>query len=234
MYYSISKSKSKFYSTSKEPREGYEKVTYGADNNVTYHKYVPMLEGVLSKVVIEQKTIRGAEFSFLAVELVNNEGYRDSISCVLKEYGRFTEQTKAMVSALNGAEFGSRLSFSVKTKKTPDGEKAFLNIYANYLDKLDENNRPMSTGYIKATDIPRGEVVVDELGQKSTNYNEQNKFFTTVVRSLLKRSKEYESKAPSEPQRPVVKESFTKVADTSPSAGMSPNPLDEFLKSDLF
>ncbi len=229
MYFSISKSKSKFYSTSKEPREGYEKITYGSDNSVTYHKYVDTVEGILTKVSVEQKTIRGAELSFLSIELKTAEGYSDYISCTLKEYGRFTEQAKAMASALNGASFGELYRFSVKTRKSNDSDRSFLNIYVNDLNKLDESGKPVSTGFIPSSEIPKAEVSVDELGQKTTKYDNQNAFFTGIVAGLLKKAKEYSgSPAPTTPKEPAT---FDRMSDPLQGMKVSLNALDEFLNS---
>jgi len=229
MYYSISKSKSKFYSKSKDPREGYEQVTYGTDNSITYHKYVDTVEGILTKVVVEQKTLRGAELSFLSVELKTAEGYSDYISCTLKEYGRFTEQAKAMASALNGASFGELYRFSVRTRKGNDSDKSFLNIFVNDLNKFDESGRPVSTGFIPSSEIPKGETSVDELGQKTTTYDNQNKFFTGLISNLIKKSNDYLEKSP---ESPIQNAARTKTVD--PLVSMSrptSNALEEFLNS---
>lgn len=217
-YYSISKNKSSFYQTSKDPREGFEKVTYGKDNAVTYHKYVPKLEGTLQKVSIENKTMRGVDLPFLVVELYNDGGYSDYVSCVLKEYGRFTESAKALASVLNGAEFGQKYTLSCRTKT--DGDKSFLNIYMYYVDKFDENNKPVSTGYIKMTDVPKAAITTDELGQRSSDYTDQNKFYTGVLSDILKKSS---ATTPNERPKAAIQE----------APKVSTNPLDEFLKSSI-
>ena len=232
MYYSISKSRGSFYLSSKDPREGYEKVIYGKDNNVTFHKYLPNVQGVLQKVAIEQKQMRGAEFSFLVVEFLNaNSNYTDTLSCVLKEYGRFTESAKALTSCLAGAVFGEEYLFTCRTRKSEDGERSFLNIYMNSTNKLDENQKPLSTGFIKNADIPKGVVTTDELGQKSTDYTEQNKFYNSAIAAILKKSSEFTpTQRPQAERPPSVPNNSTSdtLITIQPS---SSNPLDEFLRS---
>lgn len=148
---SISYTKGKMYLRSKDPKEGYEPITYG-DSKVVYHKYFDKVKGVLTKAEVLDREFDGRKLSFFEVTLVDGENV-NRVSATLKNtMGNYTEEVKSLVSALHNAEFGTNVSLTVS--KTDKNDKKYFNVYINYLDRLNENGKPQSTGFIPYKDIP--------------------------------------------------------------------------------
>jgi hypothetical protein len=186
--YSISYSKGKLYLKSKEPKEGYEKVTYGTDNKVTYHKYVNSIQGVLTKAEVVEKEFEGRKLVFFEVTLIDGEDF-NRVSTMLKNIkGNYTDEVKSLVSALDGAEFGSNVSLSVYKTKSDKSDKDFFNVYINYLDRLGENGKPMSTGFIPYNEVPRAEKEEDEDLGTSWNWKPVNKFYAQKIKDIEAKS----------------------------------------------
>lgn len=186
--YSISYGKGRLYLKSKEPKEGYEKVTYGTDNKVTYHKYVHSTNGILTKAEVSEKEFEGRKLSFFEVTLIDGDTV-NRISTVLKNVkGNYTDEVKTLVSALANAEFGSNVSLSVAKTRSEKSEKEYLNVYINYLDKLGENGKPMSTGFIPFDEIPRAEREEDDDLGVSWNWKPVNKYFAMRIKEIEAKS----------------------------------------------
>src|SRR5690349_19547113 len=99
--YSISMSKGKLYLKSSEPKEGYEKVTYGTDNKTTYHQYVNSIKGDLKYFDVKEVDYQGKKLSFLEVSLIDGD-ISNKVSVPLKNSkANYTDEVKALVSALN-------------------------------------------------------------------------------------------------------------------------------------
>lgn len=186
--YSISYSKGKLYLKSKEAKEGYEKVTYGTDNRTIYHKYADRVQGTLSKVEVSEKEFEGRKLVFFEVTLVDGDTV-NRVSTVLRNVkGNYTDEVKCLVSALNSAEFGSNVSLSVVKTKSEKTDKDFLNIYINYLDRLGENGKPTSTGFIPYDEIPRAEKEEDPDLGVSWNWKPVNKYYAQKIKEIEARS----------------------------------------------
>lgn len=155
--YSISSAKGKLYLKEKKPTEGYEEVTYGVNNDKTYHKYTNMIKGIPTS--LEQKEVQfdGRTLRFLELTLVDGED-QNKVSVSLKNKGGYTDEVKLILSALDGLEMGEEVTFttakSTYTNKKGE-EKSQLNIYINYVNRLGENGKGLSTGYIQFSDIPK-------------------------------------------------------------------------------
>lgn len=185
--YSISESKGQFYEKSKDPKEGFEKVIYGTDNKVTYHKYTPRVQGRLEKVEI--KSFPEKKLTFLDVTLKDGEN-NISISTQLKRLnGNFNDNVTRLVSCLTGADFGENIVLSCKKNGN------YLNIYCNYVDRRDADGKGISTGYIPNTDIPRADKSKDPLtGQDTYKWEKVTEYWQGKLQELLKRSEEFSSK----------------------------------------
>jgi hypothetical protein len=185
--YSISNSKGKLYLKSSEPKDGYEKVNYGTDNSkVTYHKYFDSTQGVLKYFDVKEVEYQGKKLSFLELTLVDGED-NNKISVPLKNTkGNYTDEVKAIVSALNSADVGEPVTFSVKKTTTESKGKTYenLNVYINYKNRLGENGKGLSTGYIPFSEIPKAEKEEDEDLGTTYNFKPVNKYYAQKIKEI--------------------------------------------------
>jgi len=185
--YSISFGKGKLYLKSAEPKEGYVQVTYGTDNKLTYHKYVDQIKGELKYFDVKEVEFQNKKLSFLEVTLIDGEE-SNKVSVPLKNAkGNYTDEVKALVSSLNAAEVGEEVTLTVK-KSTSTGkngkEYTNLNVYINYVNKLGENGKGLSTGFISYTEIPTPEKDEDPDLGISWNFRPVNKFYAQKIKEL--------------------------------------------------
>jgi len=200
--YSISLGKGKLYLKSSEPKDGYEKVTYGTDNKVTYHAYVNSIKGKLKYFDTKEVEYQGKKLSFLEVSLIDGE-VSNKVSVPLKNSKmNFTDEVKALVSALNSAEVGEDVALSaVKSTTTGKNGKEYtnLNIYINYVNKLGENGKGLSTGFISFDEIPKPEKEDDEDLGVTWNWKPVNKYYAQKIKELQAKFKN----SPSESSTPA-------------------------------
>jgi len=215
--YSISYGKGMLYLKSKEPKEGFEKVFYGTDNKVTYHKYAKIIQGVLTKVETKELEFEGKKLHFMEVTLVDGDTTNRVSTPLKNSKGNYTDEVKSLVSALNGAEFGEVVTLSISKTKSEKTGKDFLNVYVNYTQRLGENGKGLSTGYIPFDEIPRPEKEEDEDLGVSWNWKPVNKFFAQKIKELESRSLNG-SGAPTTAEKVVVnkKVAVTEGADDLP------------------
>lgn len=184
--YSISDKVGQFYEKSKDPKEGFEKVIYGTDNKVTYHRYTSRVQGRLEKVEI--KSFPEKKLTFLDVTLRDGENTISVSTQLKRSNGNFNDNVTRLVSCLQGADFGEAISLSCK--KNGD----YLNIYCNYVDRKDGDGKGISTGYIPNTDIPRAEKSKDPLtGQDTYKWEKVTEFWQGKLQELLKKSEMFSS-----------------------------------------
>ena len=185
--YSISLGKGKLYLKSAEPKEGYEKVTYGTDNKITYHQYVNSIKGVLKYFDTKEVDYQNKKLSFLEVSLIDGDT-SNKVSVPLKNSkGNYTDEVKALTSALNSAEIGQEVTLSaVKSTTVAKNGKEYtnLNIYINYVNKLGENGKGLSTGFISFDEIPKPEKEDDEDLGVTWNWKPVNKYYAQKIKEL--------------------------------------------------
>ncbi len=185
--YSISNGKGKLYLKSAEPKEGYEKVTYGTDNKTTFHKYENSIKGVLKYFDTKEVEYQGKKLAFLEVSLIDGD-VSNKVSVPLKNSKlNYTDEVKAMVSALNSAEIGEEVTLStVKSTTTAKNGKEYtnLNIYINYVNRLGENGKGLSTGFISFDEIPKPEKEEDEDLGTTWNWKPVNKYYAQKIKEL--------------------------------------------------
>lgn len=177
--YSLSSSKGKLYLKSKTPTEGYEEVKYGTDGrSVTYHKYFDSIKGL--PTYLEQKEFQheGRTLKFLELTLVDGDDV-NKVSVPLKNKGGYTDEVKALISALNGLELGEEVTLNPSLNKYTNSkgvDKTQLQLYVNYTGRQGENGKNLSTGYIAFTDIPKptSKIVA---GDTTWDWTEQTEFY---------------------------------------------------------
>jgi len=184
--YSIGLGKGKLYLKSKVPQAGYEEVTYG-EGQKTYHQYHNSIKGVLKYFDVKDFEYQGKKLSFLEVSFIDGED-SNKVSVPLKNSkGNYTDEVKALVSALNSAEIGEEYTLSV-TKSTSQGkngkEYTNLNIYINYVNKLGENGKGLSTGFISFNDIPKPEKDEDPDLGTTYDFKPVNKFYAQKIKEI--------------------------------------------------
>lgn len=188
--FSISSGKGKLYLKEKTPTEGYEEVTYGTEGKKTYHKYFNSIKGVPSYLESKEVQFDGRTLRFLELSLIDGD-ISNKVSVSLKNKGGYTDEVKLLLSALDGLEMGEEVTLSTakssyKNKKGEDKEQ--LNIYINYVNRLGENGKGLSTGYIPFTDIPKpiSKVVA---GDTTWDWTEQTEFYYAKLTSILEKFK---------------------------------------------
>lgn len=188
--FSISAGKGKLYLKEKQPTEGYEEVTYGTEGKKTYHKYFNNIKGVPSYFDSKEVQFDGRTLRFLELTLVDGD-VSNKVSVSLKNKGGYTDEVKLLLSALDGLELGEEVTLSTaksayKNKKGEDKEQ--LNIYINYVNRLNDAGKGLSTGYIPFADIPKptSKVVA---GDTTWDWTEQTEFYYSKLTNILERFK---------------------------------------------
>ena len=215
--YSLSSSKGKLYLKSKTKQDGYEEVKYGTDGtSVTYHKYVQSIKGIPTYLETKEITHEGRVLKFLELTLVDGED-ANKLSVPLKNKGGYTDEVKALVSALNGLDLGEEVTLNpVKNKYTNKQgvEKEQLGVYINYVNRLGENGKGLSTGYIPFTDIPKptSKVVA---GDTTWDWSEQTEFY-------WKRLTEIEARFKNQTTSPSTQAPKASVPTATPEQAFQP------------
>lgn len=185
--YSISAGKGKLYLKAKSETPGFEKVTYGTNGeNVTWHKYFDSVKGTPKSFEVKEIQHDGKTLKFIELTLVDGED-QNKVSAPLRNLkGNYTDETKALISSLYNLDLGEPVTLSVKTSTTTGKngkDYKNLNIYINYVNRLNENGKGLSTGFISYTDIPAPiEKIV--AGDKTWDWSPQTEFFYTKLQEV--------------------------------------------------
>lgn len=216
--YSFSFSKGEFYEKAKSPTEGYVEVLYGTDKDKkTYHKYQKTVKGVLTSVDTKEVEFEGRKLRFFEVLLKDGDN-ENKISLPLKNSkGNYEDAVKALVSALNGADFGEDVTIT-PNKSTTKGKngKDYTNIgfYVNYVNRLGENGKGLSTGFIQFGDIPQP-IKEEEDGEVYYDWRPQNKFWASKISDLKERTSG-EATTPQETPKPKAENKKEETTDNLP------------------
>lgn len=200
--YSISAGKGKLYLKEKSPKEGYEEIIYGSEGKKTYHKYSDSIKGTPKNLEVKEVNYDGKVLKFLELTLLDGED-SNKVSAPLKNAkGNYTDEVKAILSALNGLKLGEEVTFTTKaTTTTGKNGKEYknLNIYINYVNILGENGKGQGTGFIPYTDIPTPtEKTV--AGDKVWDFSPQTEFYYSKLGEIIERFKS--STTPSQTSAP--------------------------------
>jgi len=185
--YSISAGKGKLYLKEKQPTEGYEEVTYGTEGKKTYHKYADSIKGFPKSLEVKEISYEGKTLKFLEFTLLDGE-ISNKVSVPLKNVkGNYTDEVKALLSALNGLTLGEEVTLTTKaTTTTGKNGKEYknLNIYINYVNIIGDNGKGQGTGFIPYTDIPSPtEKIV--AGDKVWDWTPQTEFFYSKLGEII-------------------------------------------------
>jgi hypothetical protein len=218
--FSISSGKGKLYLKEKQPTEGYEEVTYGTEGKKTYHKYFTSIKGIPSYLESKEVQFDGRTLKFLELTLMDRD-VSNKVSLPLKNKGGYTDEVKLLLSALDKLELGEEVTLSTakssyKNKKGEDKEQ--LNIYINYVNRLNDAGKGLSTGYIAFGDIPKptSKVVA---GDTTWDWSEQTEFYYSKLTAILERFKNT-PKTTAPPAEP--KSEAPKAPTASPSEAFAP------------
>ena len=187
--FSISKGKGKLYLKEKQPTDGYEEVTYG-EGKKTYHQYHDRIKGVPEFFGTKEVNYQGRTLRFLELSLKDGDTV-NKVSVNLKNKGGYTDEAKALISALKNLELGEEVSLSaVKNISEGKNGKTYenLNVYINYLGRKDENDNNPSTGYIHYNDIPKP-IKKEVAGDTVWDFSPQTEFYYQVFQEIEGRFK---------------------------------------------
>lgn len=212
--YSISAGKGKLYLKEKNPTDGFEEVTYG-EGKKTYHQYHDSIKGTPQNFEVKEIQYDGKTLKFIELTLVDGDDHNKVSTSLKSPKGNYTDETKALISALNNLDLGEPVTLSVKTTTTTgknNKEYKNLNLYINYVNRLGENGKGLSTGFISYTDIPAPiEKIV--AGDKTWDWSPQTEFFYTKLQEVQEKFKENSSSTASPTQTPKGEISKVSPAD---------------------
>jgi len=201
-FFSLSRRKGKFYLKSKEPKEGYEEVTYG-EGQKTYHQYHKSISGIPSHFGTKEVDYKGTKLNFLELTLQDGD-VTNKLSVNLYNRNGYTDEAKVLISALNGLELGEKVVLNPTVSKvTGKNGKEYtnLNVYINYLNRTDEKGRNPSTGFIHFDEIPKPvEKVV--AGRSTWDWTEQTEFYYKKLQEIEEKFKGVEQNS-SDEENPV-------------------------------
>lgn len=177
--FSISSGKGKLYLKEKQPTAGFEEVTYGTEGKKTYHKYFDSIKGFPKSFEVKEVSYESKTLKFLELTLVDGD-ISNKVSVPLKNTkGGYTDETRAIISALNGLTLGEEVTLTTKaTTTTGKNGKEYknLNIYINYVNISGDNGKGLGTGFIPYNEIPAPiEKIV--AGDKTWDWTPQTEFF---------------------------------------------------------
>lgn len=200
--YSISSGKGKLYLKEKQPTPGYEEVSYGTEGKKTYHQYHDSIKGTPKYFDVKEVQYDGKTLKFMELSLVDGD-VSNKVSVPLKNTkGGYTDESRALISALNGLDLGEEVTLTVKTTTTPGKngkEYKNLNIYINYVNRLGENGKGLGTGFIAYSDIPAPiEKIV--AGDKTWDWSPQTEFFYSKLGEIQAK---FQNPQPPQKQEPT-------------------------------
>lgn len=189
--YKLSATKGKLYLSSKDPKEGYEKVEYGTDKEkkITYHSYASSTKGTFEGFQMKQVEAGGVNLSFLEVTLQDGDN-QNKISVSLKDKrSNVSDEAKSLISAFYNAERGHEYTVTptVKTNHHNGKEYKNLSVYVNSTTVMNDNGKGLSTGFIQFVDIPKSKKEDDGFGGFTYDNKEANIFWGGKLKEISAR-----------------------------------------------
>jgi len=212
--FSISSGKGKLYLKEKQPTQGYEEVSYGTEGKKTYHQYHDSIKGIPKYFDVKEVQYDGKTLKFMELSLVDGD-VSNKVSVPLKNTkGGYTDEARALLSALVGMDLNEEVTLSTKTTTTTGKngkEYKNLNLYINYVNRLGDNGKGASTGFIPYSEIPAPiEKIV--AGDKTWDWSPQTEFFYSKLQEV--QAKFQNGQTASQPQ---VNTEAPKIPVASPS-----------------
>ena len=116
--FSISSGKGKLYLKEKQPTQGYEEVSYGTEGKKTYHQYHDSIKGMPKYFDVKEVQYDGKTLKFMELSLVDGD-VSNKVSVPLKNTkGGYTDEARALLSALVGMDLNEEVTLSTKTTTT--------------------------------------------------------------------------------------------------------------------
>lgn len=184
--------KKEIYESAKEPKDGFVKTVYGTDGtSITYKRVVNNIKGIITGLQVKEiSTKEGLKVKMLelsiteAAEVVNvlSAPYRNS-------KGSFTDEAKALISALRDYQVNEPISISASSKTTQGKNgKDYdnLSVYINYDNIKNEAGKNSSTGFIPYTEIPKPEIK-SVAGESTYDFTTQTEFFYQELLAIIKK-----------------------------------------------
>jgi len=205
--YKISGTKGKLYLSSKDPKEGYEKVEYGTETpkKITYHAYSSNTKGTFEGFQMKQVEAGGVNLTFLEVTLQDGDD-QNKISVSLKDKrSNVSDEAKALISAFYNAERGHEYTVTPNVKVNNYNGKEYknLSVYVNSTSVMNDNGKGLSTGFIQSSEIPKAKKEDDGLGGFTYDNKEVNIFWGGKLKEISSR---FEGQAPATPPPATPKE----------------------------
>jgi hypothetical protein len=212
--FSISSGKGKLYLKEKQPTQGYEEVSYGTEGKKTYHQYHDSIKGIPKYFDVKEVQYDGKTLKFMELSLVDGD-VSNKVSVPLKNTkGGYTDEARALLSALVGMDLNEEVTLSTKTTTTTGKngkEYKNLNLYINYVNRLGDNGKGASTGFIPYSEIPAPiEKIV--AGDKTWDWSPQTEFFYSKLQEVQAKFQNVQTAS-----QPQVNTEAPKIPVVSPS-----------------
>lgn len=175
-------SKGKLYQSSKEPRDGFEKIEL-KEGKVTYHKYFSNVKGKLTYLALRESPYNRKD---LIINIKGDSDYsiqipvfhKDNLTSWFRSIARFIEN---VVENLD-----REYSVGAGVKTSEDGKRTYRNIYFNYSEG-DEN--PLVQWRYQHDELPKveweKETTVDGEEKDVPNFKAQDTFLYKAVENAI-------------------------------------------------
>ena len=180
------------YSTSKEPREGFELVEL-EDGNKFYKKVFEGTDfGFITGLGIIEKSFQKGKAKYLQFT-VENEEAKDIVQLQLfNQAGEITDIVRRFIALLPGIDFSKELTISSNRKKN---ERGYVDrcLFVNYIvdNKIDTKGLKFSLKFGEGGDVPMFEKKVARDGSVKYDYTVQDDFLYDKLIEQLERFQEF-------------------------------------------
>lgn len=181
--------KAQFVETSKEPKEGFERNdwTMNDKSGTNYKKFYKNVKGVVTTIKEDKVNFNGREVNLLKV-MLDESGSSDIISLAFELWGDYGMDSDAMnmLGALRGMEKGEEVTITPVARLYTNRkgvEKKAINIYINYVNKLNEEGKGLSTGFIPYDEVPKLESE-EKRGRTVYNSDARDDFYYDILKDL--------------------------------------------------
>lgn len=203
------------YSTSKEPREGFELVEL-EDGNKFYKKVFEGTDfGFITGLGIIEKSFQKGKAKYLQFT-VENEEAKDIVQLQLfNQAGEITDIVRRFIALLPGIDFSKELTISSNRRKNDRGYVDRC-LFVNYIvdNKIDSKGLKFSLKFGEGGDVPMFEKKVARDGSVKYDYTVQDDFLYDKLIEELERFQEF--------KKSVVTEGSTKQETKDREVSKSP------------
>lgn len=215
--FSVSKKMAQFYLKESQPTEGYIEVTYG-EGKKTYHKYFKQVKGTPVYFGAKEVEYEGRILKFLELTLKDGDDM-NKISVPLKNKAGYTDEARKIISIMNKADITEPIVLSMRNSKYTNSkgvEKEDLQIYGNYVERLNEDGRGLTTGFIPFDEIPKPESKT-VAGDTVWDWTPQTEFYYQKFLEIETKFKDVASQETNSKKEPAKKENKKEYAEADES-----------------